>query len=521
MRVPCPGGRAPGHLDSVRPVNLKLELAIALDSSNNAYITGTTLSSDFPTASPFQAAFGGGLDDSFVTKLNAAGSGLVYSTFLGGSGNENGEGIAIDSAGNAYVTGPTDSTNFPTANPFQATFGGVLDAFVTKLSGAGNSLVYSTYLGGAGRDGGNDIAVDSSGCAYVTGGTSSLNFPTLNAVQPAFAGGRSDAFVSKVNAPGTALTYSTYLGGGGEDNGSDIAVDSSGSAHATGDTRSSDFPTTNAIQSTFGGGNSNGGDVFVAKLNAAGSSFVYSTYLGGGRADFGSGIVVDAGGNAFVGGRTDSADFSTTPGSFQPGFGGFNDGFVAKIFDPPSAVTLDFFLHGAGVTANPPTLFLDNTAPAEATAKFKDSPAISLSGGNPWKEVGTWTAAPSLTSGPLTALSDAHVWLGLKNSDDQGTDFDVRVEVYLNAILVASGEVHCIEGVTRNPSKAKETIVPIAPFSTASFNGTTDVLSLKMLTRIGTDGAGGSCAGHSNVLGLRVYFDAVSRPSRFDATFGP
>jgi hypothetical protein len=184
---------------------------------------------------------------------------------------------------------------------------------------------------------------------------------------------------------------------------------------------------------------------------------------------------------------------------------------------PP--VNRSFFLHSEGHANNPPTLFLDQTAPTDSKAEFKDSPAIKFSGGNPWKEVGQWPAAPAQAVGTLAALSDLRVWLGLKNSDDQGTRFDLRAEVYKNGTLVAVGETHCIQGVTRNPNLAKEVKVSFAPFSPVTFNGTSDTLSLKILTRIGTSGGGGCCGGHRNATGLRLYFDATNRPAGFGATF--
>ncbi len=186
---------------------------------------------------------------------------------------------------------------------------------------------------------------------------------------------------------------------------------------------------------------------------------------------------------------------------------------VAYFDFPP--VNLTFYLHGTGPDNNPPTLFLDQTAPTAATAKFRDSAAINFNGGNPWKNVGAWPRVQA--AGTMTALSDLHVWLGLKNSDDQGTRFDLRAEVYKNGALVAAGETYCIQGVTRNPNLAKEVTLSLASFSPVTFNG--DGLSLKVLTRIGTNGAGGFCGGHSNAVGLRLYFDASSRPSRFGATF--
>ena len=237
---------------------------IAVDASGNAYVTGFTGSTDFPTASPLQPAFGGGpsFGDAFVTKVSASGNALVYSTYLGGSDDEFGEHIAVDASGNAYVTGLTDSTNFPTASPFQAAFGGNRDAFVTKLNAAGNTLVYSTYLGGSADDDSRGIAVDAAGNAYLAGFTGSPNFPTASPIQPANAGG-TDAFVTKLNAAGNALVYSTYLGG--TESGRGIAVDASGNAYVTGQTNSTNFPTVNPFQATKAGSS----DAFVAKITVA------------------------------------------------------------------------------------------------------------------------------------------------------------------------------------------------------------------------------------------------------------
>lgn len=179
------------------------------------------------------------------------------------------------------------------------------------------------------------------------------------------------------------------------------------------------------------------------------------------------------------------------------------------------------YLHGLGASGNPPTLFLDTTVPTATTVKYRDSAAINFNGGNPWKEIGTWAAAPAYSAGTLATLNNLHVWLGLKNSDDQGTYFDVRSEVYKNGTLIASGETYCITGITRNPDLAKAAAVSFGSVSPTVFDGVTDVLSVKVLTRIGTDGAGGRCGGHSNAVGLRLYFDAVSRPSSLDAVFGP
>jgi len=310
----------------------------AVDSSGNAYVTGQTSSTDFPTTpGAFQTIFGG-RSDAFVTKFNPSGSALVYSTYLGGSLWDEGSGIAVDSAGNAYVTGATGSADFPTMNPLQPTFGGGYDdAFVSKLNSTGSQLVYSTYLGGSGQDGGASIAVDGAHNAYITGGTSSTNFPvTPGAFQtacPLNCRYESHAFVTKVNATESALSYSTYLGGNFAEGSSGIAVDSAGNAYVTGVTNSANFPTTpGAIQRKCNGGSycAKYGDAFVTKFNPKGSALAYSTYLGGSSYDQGRGIAVDSAGNSYVTGVTDSSNFPTK-NAFQATNAGIDDAFVAKI----------------------------------------------------------------------------------------------------------------------------------------------------------------------------------------------
>jgi hypothetical protein len=316
-----------------------------VDSAGNAYVTGGTGSPNFPTASPIQATFGGGTYDGFVAKLNATGSALIYSTYLGGSGSDIGSGVALDSSGNAYVTGITSSTNFPTANPLQPTFGGgPNDAFVTKLNAAGSALAYSTYLGGSGDDGGSGITVDSAGDAYVTGSTGSTNFPLASPIQATFGGGTYDGFVTKLNAAGSALAYSTYLGGSNTDFGNKIAVDSSGSAFVAGNTDSTDFPTVNPLQPT----NHGFADAFVAKLNPAGSAFVYSTYLGGAGDEFGWNIAVDSAGNAYLVGSTKSPNFPmASPLQATYGSAIVANAYVTKLNPTGSALIYSTYLGGS------------------------------------------------------------------------------------------------------------------------------------------------------------------------------
>ena len=315
---------------------------IAVDASGNAYVTGQTESTDFPTASAIQPANAGNADV-FVTKLNASGNALVYSTYLGGGSFECGFGIAVDGSGNAYVAGDTSSSDFPTASPMQPAQASGDEAFVTKLNAAGDTLVYSTYLGGDGNDDVLGIAVDASGNAYVTGDTQSTNFPTARPLQPAF-GGNSDVFVTKLNAAGAALVYSTYLGGSEFDIGLGIAVDASGNAYVTGVTRSTNFPTASPLQPANAGGSQ---DAFVTKLNAAGNALVYSTYLGGSGSEmrFGGGIAVDAAGNAYVTGDTQSTNFPTAR-PLQPK-ARFEDIFVTKLNASGNALVYSTYLGGS------------------------------------------------------------------------------------------------------------------------------------------------------------------------------
>jgi hypothetical protein len=322
--------------------DFEMALGIAVDASGNAYVTGATLSTDFPTANALQGAKAGGID-TFVAKLDAAGSAVIYSSYVGGSGDEYARDIAVDGSGNAYVTGWTLSTNFPTGNALQAASGGSFDAFVTKLDATGAALAYSTYLGGSDTDQGLGIAVDTSGNAYVAGQTNSTNFPTANPLQAVNAGA-SDAFVAKLNAAGSALVYSTYLGGEFDELGTGVAVTASGNAYVTGWTGSTDFPTANPLQAVNTGNNL---DAFVTQLSASGSALVYSTYLGGSAEEQGWGIAVDTVGNAYVSGLTFSTNFPTA-NAIQASNGGNNDAYVAKLNAGGSALVYSTYLGGSG-----------------------------------------------------------------------------------------------------------------------------------------------------------------------------
>jgi len=345
---------------------------IAVDSSGNAYVTGYTQSTDFPTLNPLPAPNNAwqGSTDAFVTKLNAAGNALVYSTYLGGTNIDLANSIAVDSSGSAYVTGYTYSADFPTLNPLPApnnALQGSIDAFVTKLNAAGNALVYSTFLGGMNTELGNSIAVDSSGSAYVTGYTFSADFPTLNPL-PApnnALQGNQDAFVTKLNAAGNALVYSTFLGGTSNDVGTSIAVDSSGNAYVVGQTPSGDFPKANSLE-----GYSGSKDTFVAELDPTGATLLFSSYLGGAGDEGGNGIALDTSGNIYVTGSTSSNDFPATIGAFQTTGGSSGKAFVAKI-SPANApgfsltsTSLTFPDQSVTTTSNPQAVRLRNMGSA-------------------------------------------------------------------------------------------------------------------------------------------------------------
>lgn len=351
---------------------------IAVDSSGNAYVTGQTYSTDFPTAGAIQAFNGGNQDsDAFVTEINNSGSALVYSTYLGGSSMDWGNGIAVDSSGNAYVTGFTRSVDFPLAGSLQATCGGCpgfANAFVAELAPNGAALRHSTYLGGSGDDHGTGIAIDSDGNIYVTGFTYSADFPiTAGAFQTSLTSGRSAAFVTKIAPNFSSLTFSTFLQGGSLNYGKSIAVDT-GNVFVAGQTFSPTFPILNSTQSACAPSNCYYGTGFITELSAAGSSLIFSTYLGGSHGDDIADIALDPNANIQVTGQAVSTDFPTA-NAFQTSLGGsYGDAFVTKISLAPGAtlstISLTFGSQSVGVTSAPQTvtLFSNGTAPLHITA---------------------------------------------------------------------------------------------------------------------------------------------------------
>ena len=318
---------------------------IAVDSSDDVYVTGWTESLNFPIDGAYQSSNKGSVN-TIVAKLSAAGSSLVYATYIGGAADDRAAAIAVDASGNAYITGSATSSNFPLVSSLRTSMGGSRDAFVVKLNSTGNTLVYSTLLGGSNSDWGYGIKVDSSGNAYVAGDTLSTDFPVLGAFQSANAG-NTDAFVTKLNST-PAIVFSSYLGGALNDHAAALAIDSSGNVYVAGGTFSTNFPTLTPIQAANAGSE----NAFVTKIKSTGAALSYSTYLGGSSGsaanpEVANAIAVDASGNAYIAGVTPSTNFPVTSGALQPANNGMADAFVAKINAAGSALAYSTYLGGS------------------------------------------------------------------------------------------------------------------------------------------------------------------------------
>ncbi|MEA1927066.1 MAG: SBBP repeat-containing protein [Candidatus Auribacterota bacterium] len=315
---------------------------VSIGTAGNAYITGSTRSSDFPTINPYQAEFQDGEYDAFVIKFDSTGSQLIFSTYLGGGNHDHGNSIDIEIGGESYITGSTYSSNFPIQNPYQASNSGNGDVFVSKLGSTGSQLIFSTYLGGDDFDQGLGLTLGTGGEVHVTGSTESLNFPNQNPYQ-ASNNGWSEVFVSKLDSTGSQLIFSTYLGGSNYDFGSGIILGTGGEAHVTGHTESLDFPVQNPYQVTNGGGR----DVFVSRFCSTGSQLIFSTYLGGNNDDFGNSIAMGMEDEAYITGYTGSLDFPVQnpyQGEFQ---GGGYDVFVSKLGSTGSQLIFSTYLGGS------------------------------------------------------------------------------------------------------------------------------------------------------------------------------
>jgi Ca2+-binding RTX toxin-like protein len=303
---------------------------IEVDGAGKAFVVGWTTSPDFPaTPDAFDPSFNGGFFDAFVVEVDAAGSDLLYATYLGGDEDDRGRDLAVDAGGNAYVTGWTFSPNFPTTPAgFDTEYGGGSDGFAAKLSADGSTLLYSTYLGGAREDRGLAIQAVGDGRAYVSGRSASGDFPAPAAPCRDSSDGETDAYALELAASGSALLYSTCFGGTASEVGYDLEIDAAGNAYVTGWSFSSDFPTTSGA---FAGVSQGGADAYLVKLSASGSTLLYATYLGGSLDDHGKDVAVTSHGTVYVTGDTRSPDFPTTPGAFDTTINADPDAFVTKL----------------------------------------------------------------------------------------------------------------------------------------------------------------------------------------------
>jgi hypothetical protein len=376
--------------------------SVAVDSTGAAYVTGFTDSTNFPTSNPFRN-FNAGGNEIFVAKLSPGSTGLVYCTYIGGSGDDRAYGIAVDSTGSAYVTGSTTSQNFPVQLPLQSRLLGSKNAFVLKLNPAGNALMFSTYFGGNGSDIANGIALDRSNGLYIVGDTTSINLPSTG-FQRGNRGGQ-DAFVAKLSADGARIVYSTYLGGGNTDHGASIAVNAAGNAYVTGSTFSTDFPNVNAFQSANAGGQ----DAFVSKLSTDGLSLLFSTYLGGTAGtlaypESGQGIVVDAQDAAYIAGVTSSDNFPLLH-PIQTSKRGGADAFVTKLSSTGSLV-YSTFLGGSGIdVANAIAVDVLGGAYVAGYTYSIDLPVVTPSQSTSGGDADGFVAGLSATGDSLTFLT--------------------------------------------------------------------------------------------------------------------
>lgn len=313
-------------------------MGIAVDPNGVAYVAGDTKGGSFPTTSnAYDSSFNGNYDH-FVTRLNPQGSALLYSTYMGGEGNEYVADMALDLNGAVYLTGSAGSSYPTTPGAFDPTPNGCWDAYVTRLDASGSALDYATFLGGSGGctpsdstgfDWGTGIAVDASGSVYVAGGSSSSDFPvTVGAYDPTY-NGDMEVFVAHLNPSGSDLLYATFLGGKGWDAADDLAIDAGGAAYITGQTLSYDFPTTPGAFDVYRTG---GDDAFAAKFSPSGASLLYSTYLGGDDREYGRNIAVDSSRAVYLSGNTGSANFPSTAGSYDPTHNGADDAFAIKMW---------------------------------------------------------------------------------------------------------------------------------------------------------------------------------------------
>ncbi|HWO32433.1 MAG TPA: SBBP repeat-containing protein, partial [Candidatus Acidoferrum sp.] len=391
--------------------------AIAVDASGNVYVAGQTASINFPAHAGTFSTVGG--FDAFVTKLNASGSSLVFTTLIGGGGDDAALGIAVSSTA-AYIGGITASSTITFPSTVTLGPGGGQDAFAARLNSTTGAAVYVTRIGGTGSDSGNAIAVDSTGNAYLVGETDSANYPTTTSPIQGQNSGTDDAFISKINPAGTALVYSTYLGGSQGDLATGIALDGSSNAYVAGITGSSNFPTTTGAFQTVQKGTFDNG--FVTEIKADGSATIYSTYLGGSAGNDPFGIAVDSAGEAYVTGSTNSTDFPTVNPAQTSNAGGL-DVFVTKFNSSGSALLFSTYYGGT----------LDETGTGIALDSFGDAYVTGRTASS------TYPVSGTPFQGAISGSSDAFV------TELSNTGF-----VVYSSFLGGTGNENSIAGVTTN-----------------------------------------------------------------------
>jgi len=480
---------------------------VTVDANGIAYVTGGTKSIGFPTTVNAYQPTRAGDTDAFLAKINAAGSTLLYATYLGGSGTDRGSGVVIDANGNAYIDGFTSASDFPTENAFQNGFGGSFDAFVAKFdtnSSGAASLLFCSYLGGTGDDKAYGLAIDNSANnVYIVGQTSSNNFPVLSPVQPAL-GGSFDAFVAKVSSAG-AKTYATYLGGSADDRGTGVAINAADAAYITGFTASTNFPTLSPLQLS----NAGSFDAFVTKLNAAGNAFLYSTYLGGSSVESSTGtgtstnpIALDTNNNAYITGYTSSTNFPTAAPLRAANAGG-QDAFIAKIADatpaadysisivPGSRTVVPGGATSYTVTVTPVGGF---TGPISLSASgFSNDSAASF---NPTSIVITDTSAKSST---LTVTTTAATPPGTYSLNIGTTSGNLQHAA--SAQLLVSGTASANLAITKTASPNPATSLTNMTYRIVVTNNVslTDQLPAGPVLVSATPPLGGTCTGTSTI----------------------
>lgn len=480
---------------------------IAVDSVGNAYICGTTYSTDFPTVNPIQSMNNSlfGLSNGFFTKIDAKGATVLASTYLGGSIGDFANAITVDANGFAYIGGGTGSPDFPiTAGTFQQKLKNSIDGFVARINPDGSSLGFSTFLGGTGTDYVNGIAIDSQGNAYVTGRTESSDFPVTAGAPQSTLSGPSDIFITKVNKSGVTLAYSTYFGGPAKEEGFGIAVDGSGSAYVVGVTQSTSLPTVNPVQTAFGGGSS---DALLCKLDPSGTKIQFASFFGGSAADLALSPAVDRGGNFYAFGTTGSTTLGTA-GAAQPTFGGGDyDAFLLKInlvADPTILnVSPASFAFTGTSAASIAHQTLTVASPGGGTTAWTVAAATS-SGGNwlvltPLSGRGAGTVDVSI-SPSITLVPGSYNGTITFSNSGTGTTTAVPVTLTLTQAMPAISQGGVVNGASFQPGA-------VSPGMIATIYGSG--IGPAMITGAQLDAAGNLA---SQVAGTRVTFDGVPAP---------